>query len=100
MKDYLVEHMSKSVTNTQVLADLKLWIASYEVSRKIRCDIVTILGVSEDASIKSAIAEAHNNGKELLVDMIAVQNLEQRELVSIILQYILVMIYKLKVYHL
>ena len=75
-----VEHMSKSVTNTQVLADLKIMDASYEVSRKIRCDIVTILGVSEDASIKSAIAEAHNNGKELLVDMIAVQNLEQREL--------------------
>ena len=30
----LCEHMSKSVTNTQVLADLKLWIfASYEVSQ-------------------------------------------------------------------
>ena len=56
--------------------------ASYEVSqvRKFGADIVTILGVSEDASIKSAIAEAHNNGKELLVDMIAVQNLEQRAL--------------------
>lgn len=39
---------------------------------------MTILGVSEDASIKSAIEEAHNNGKELLVDMIAVQNLKQR----------------------
>ncbi|MBU7410212.1 orotidine 5'-phosphate decarboxylase / HUMPS family protein, partial [Staphylococcus aureus] len=76
-----VEHMSKSVTNTQVLADLKIMdAASYEVSQAIKfgADIVTILGVSEDASIKSAIEEAHNNGKELLVDMIAVQNLEQR----------------------
>jgi 3-hexulose-6-phosphate synthase len=77
-----VEHMSKSVTNTQVLADLKIMdAASYEVSQAVKfvgADIVTILGVSEDASIKSAIEEAHNNGKELLVDMIAVQNLEQR----------------------
>ena len=73
--------MSKSVTNTQVLADLKIMdVASYEVSQavKLGADIVTILGVSEDASIKSAIEEAHNHGKELLVDMIAVQNLEQR----------------------
>jgi 3-hexulose-6-phosphate synthase len=77
-----VEHMSKSVTNTQVLADLLkiMDAASYEVSQAVKfgADIVTILGVSEDASIKSAIEEAHNNGKKLLVDMIAVQNLEQR----------------------
>ena len=75
-----VEHMSKSVTNTQVLADLKIMdAASYEVSQAVKfgADIITILGVSEDLSIKSAI-EAHNHGKELLVDMIAVQNLEQR----------------------
>ena len=51
--------------------------ASYEVSQAVKfgADIITILGVSEDLSIKSAI-EAHNH--ELLVDMIAVQNLEQR----------------------
>ena len=41
-----VEHMSKSVTNTQVLADLKIMdAASYEVSQavKLGADIVTIL---------------------------------------------------------
>lgn len=73
--------MSKSVNNTQVLADLKIMdAAGYEVSQAIKfgADIVTILGVAEDASIKSAIEEAHKHGKELLVDMIAVQNLEQR----------------------
>jgi 3-hexulose-6-phosphate synthase len=81
-----VEHMSKSVTNTQVLADLKIMdLASYEVSQAVKfgADIVTILGVSEDTSIKSAIEEAHNNGKELLVDMIAVKNLEQRALTEL-----------------
>lgn len=52
--------MSKSVTNTQVLADLKIMdAASYEVSQAVKfgADIITILGVSEDASIKSAIEE-------------------------------------------
>ncbi len=66
--------MSKSVNNAQVLADLKVMdAAGYEVSQVVKfgADIVTILGVSKDASIKSTIDEAHNNGKELLVDMIA-----------------------------
>ena len=55
-----VEHMSKSVTNTQVLADLKIMDAASYVSQAVKfgADIVTILGVSEDASIKSAIRSA------------------------------------------
>ena len=76
-----VEHMSKSVTNTQVLADLKIMdAADYEVSQAVKfgADIVTILGVAEDASIKAAVDEAHKHGKQLLVDMIAVQDLEKR----------------------
>ena len=54
--------------------------ADYEVSQAVKygADIVTILGVAEDASIKAAVEEAHKHGKALLVDMIAVQNLEQR----------------------
>ena len=50
-----VEHMSKSVTNTQVLADLKIMdAASYEVSQAVKfgADIITILGVSEDLQLK------------------------------------------------
>ena len=54
--------------------------ADYEVSQAVKygADIVTILGVAEDASIKAAVEDAHKHGKALLVDMIAVQNLEQR----------------------
>ena len=54
--------------------------ASYEVSQavKLGADIVTILGVSEDASIKVLSKKHITINKELLVDMIAVQNLEQR----------------------
>ena len=44
----------------------------YEVSQAIKfgADVVTILGVAEDASIKGAVEEAHKHGKQLLVDMI------------------------------
>lgn len=76
-----VKLMRESVNDAQVLADLKIMdAAGYEVSQAVDfgADIVTILGVAEDSSIKSAIEEAHKNGKELLVDMIAVQNLEKR----------------------
>ena len=76
-----VELMSQSVKKAQVLADLKIMdAAGYEVSQAVKygADIVTILGVAEDASIKAAIEEAHKSGKELLVDMIAVQDLEKR----------------------
>lgn len=54
--------------------------ADYEVSQAIKfgADVVTILGVAEDASIKGAVEEAHKHGKQLLVDMIAVQDLEKR----------------------
>src|SRR5699024_9606935 len=76
-----VELMSQSVKKAQVLADLKIMdAAGYEVSQAVKygADIVTILGVAEDASIKAAIEEAHKSGKELLVDMIAVQDLQKR----------------------
>ena len=34
--------------------------------------------MAEDASIKAAVEEAHKHDKQLLVDMIAVQDLEKR----------------------
>ncbi|MGX4764016.1 3-hexulose-6-phosphate synthase [Holzapfeliella sp. JNUCC 72] len=64
-----------------LLADVKIMdVAGYEVEQAINygADIVTILGVAEDQSIKDAVAKAHEYGKELLVDMIGVQNVEQR----------------------
>lgn len=73
--------MSKSISKAQVLADLKIMdAADYEVSQAVKfgADITTILGVAEDASIKAAIEEAHKHNKELLVDLIAVQDIEKR----------------------
>ncbi|MGA4515482.1 3-hexulose-6-phosphate synthase [Staphylococcus caledonicus] len=76
-----VELLSKSISKAQVLADLKIMdAADYEVSQAVKfgADITTILGVAEDASIKAAIEEAHKHNKELLVDLIAVQDIEKR----------------------
>lgn len=76
-----VELLSKSINKAQVLADLKIMdAADYEVSQAVKfgADITTILGVAEDASIKAAIEEAHKHNKELLVDLIAVQDIEKR----------------------
>ncbi|MEB8128155.1 3-hexulose-6-phosphate synthase [Staphylococcus succinus] len=76
-----VQHLNDNIDGVKVLADLKIMdAADYEVSQAVKfgADIVTILGVAEDASIKAAIDEAHKHGKQLLVDMIAVQDLEKR----------------------
>ncbi|MDW3866079.1 3-hexulose-6-phosphate synthase [Staphylococcus saprophyticus] len=76
-----VQHLNDNIEDVKVLADLKIMdAADYEVSQAVKfgADIVTILGVAEDASIKAAVDEAHKHGKQLLVDMIAVQDLEKR----------------------
>lgn len=76
-----VQHLNDNVDGVKVLADLKIMdAADYEVSQAVKfgADVVTILGVAEDASIKAAVDEAHKHGKQLLVDMIAVQDLEKR----------------------
>jgi 3-hexulose-6-phosphate synthase len=76
-----VQHLNENISNAKVLADLKIMdAADYEVSQAVKfgADVVTILGVAEDASIKAAVEEAHKNDKQLLVDMIAVQDLEKR----------------------
>lgn len=76
-----VQHLNDNIDGVKVLADLKIMdAADYEVSQAVKfgADIVTILGVAEDASIKAAVDEAHKHDKQLLVDMIAVQDLEKR----------------------
>lgn len=76
-----VKEVKKAFPNITVLADLKIMdAAGYEVSQasEAGADIITILGTSEDESIKGAVAEAKKQGKEILVDMIAVKDLETR----------------------
>ncbi|TIC96611.1 3-hexulose-6-phosphate synthase [Staphylococcus epidermidis VCU112] len=55
-----VQHLNENMSNAKVLADLKIMdAADYEVSQAVKfgADVVTIPGVTEDASIKDVVAE-------------------------------------------
>lgn len=76
-----VKEIKEAFPQLQVLADLKTMdAAGYEVMKasEAGADIVTVLGVAEDESIKGAVEEAKKQGKKILVDLIAVKNIEQR----------------------
>lgn len=78
---HAVKAMKEAFPNLTVLADLKIMdAAGYEVSQASAAgaDIVTILGQAEDASIKGAVEEAKKQGKQILVDMIAVKDIKTR----------------------
>ncbi|MGE7759596.1 3-hexulose-6-phosphate synthase [Peribacillus sp. NPDC097895] len=90
-----VKEMKKAFPSLKVLADLKIMdAAAYEVMKasEAGADIITILGAAEDMSIKGAVEEAKKQGKKILVDMIAVKDLETRakELDSFGVDYICV----------
>ncbi|WP_028390388.1 3-hexulose-6-phosphate synthase [Bacillus cihuensis] len=76
-----VKEMKEAFPNLTVLADLKVMDAGgYEVLKasEAGAGIVTILGVTDDATIKGAVEEAKKHGSEILIDMINVKDLEQR----------------------
>ncbi|MEC0228132.1 3-hexulose-6-phosphate synthase [Paenibacillus alba] len=76
-----VKELKEAFPSLRVLADLKIMdAAGYEVMKasEAGADIVTVLGASEDMTIKGAVEEARKQGKQILVDMISVKNLEQR----------------------
>ena len=76
-----VKEMKEAFPSLKVLADLKIMdAAGYEVMKasEAGADIITILGAAEDMSIKGAVEEAKKQGKKILVDMIAVKDLETR----------------------
>ncbi|WP_019156312.1 3-hexulose-6-phosphate synthase [Robertmurraya massiliosenegalensis] len=78
---HAVKAVKDAFPNLKVLADLKIMdAAGYEVMKasEAGADIVTILGASEDMSIKGAVEEARKQGKKILVDMIAVKDLAGR----------------------
>ncbi|WP_027416001.1 3-hexulose-6-phosphate synthase [Aneurinibacillus terranovensis] len=76
-----VKEIKEEFPNLKVLADLKIMdAAGYEVMKasEAGADIITILGAAEDESIKGAVEEARKQGKKILVDMIAIKDLEGR----------------------
>ncbi|MCR8848357.1 3-hexulose-6-phosphate synthase [Rossellomorea sp. SC111] len=76
-----VKEVKAAFPKLTVLADLKIMdAAGYEVSQASAAgaDIITILGTAEDESIKGAVEEARKQGKQILVDMIAVKDVAAR----------------------
>ncbi len=80
---HAVRNIRERYPELTVLADTKIADgARIETDSAIKAgaDIVTVLAVCEDATIMDCIDEAHKNGAEVLVDMLAVKNLEERAL--------------------
>ncbi|ANE46240.1 3-hexulose-6-phosphate synthase [Paenibacillus swuensis] len=78
---HAVKAIKDAFPNLKVLADLKIMDAGgYEVMKasEAGADIITVLGVSDNSTISGAVAEARKSNKKIMVDMINVQNLEQR----------------------
>lgn len=76
-----VKEIKEAFPSLKVLADLKIMDAgAYEVMKasEAGADIITILGATDDSTIKGAVEEARKQGTQILVDMINVKNLEQR----------------------
>jgi 3-hexulose-6-phosphate synthase len=76
-----VKEIKEAFPNLTVLADLKIMDAGgYEVMKasEAGADIITVLGVTDDSTIKGAVEEARKQGTKILVDMINVKDLAQR----------------------
>ncbi|MBK0005910.1 MULTISPECIES: 3-hexulose-6-phosphate synthase [Priestia] len=76
-----VKEIKEAFPSLKVLADLKIMDAgAYEVMKasEAGASIITILGATDDSTIKGAVEEAKKQGTQILIDMINVKNLEQR----------------------
>lgn len=76
-----VKEIKEAFPSLRVLADLKIMDAGgYEVMKasEAGADIITVLGVSDDSTIRGAVEEAKKQNKKIMVDMINVKDIEGR----------------------
>ncbi|WP_409344339.1 3-hexulose-6-phosphate synthase [Paenibacillus sp. MBLB4367] len=76
-----VKEIKAAFPSLRVLADLKIMDAGgYEVMKasEAGADIITVLGASDDSTIKGAVEEAKKQGNKIMVDMINVKDIEGR----------------------
>jgi 3-hexulose-6-phosphate synthase len=76
-----VREIKKAHPGLEVLADLKIMDAGdYEarLAYDAGADIVTVLGVATDVTIRRVVQAAQDCRKQVLVDMIAVKHIEER----------------------
>ncbi|MBP3962971.1 3-hexulose-6-phosphate synthase [Paenibacillus lignilyticus] len=92
---HAVKAIKDEFPSLKVLADLKIMDAGgYEVMKasEAGADIITVLGVSDDTTIKGAVEEARKQNKKIMVDMINVKDIATRaqEIDSLGVDYICV----------
>ncbi|MDI4648003.1 3-hexulose-6-phosphate synthase [Cohnella hashimotonis] len=76
-----VKEIKEAFPSLRVLADLKIMDAGgYEVMKasEAGADIITVLGVSDDSTIRGAVEEARKQNRKIMVDMINVKDIEGR----------------------
>ncbi len=69
--------LRESFPELTLLADLKIMDAGAEeaaIAFEAGCDIVTVLGVAQDETLKGALDSARRFGKEILVDLISISD--------------------------
>jgi 3-hexulose-6-phosphate synthase len=90
-----VRAISKEFPNKLVLADTKIMDAGEfeaDIAFKAGAQIVTVMGITHNETIKGAVKAAKKAKGKILADMMCVQNLEERskELVELGVNYICV----------
>lgn len=76
-----VREFKKRYPQLEVLADTKIMDAGEleaDYAFRAGADIVTVLGASNDETVIGAVKAAKKYGKKIMIDMIAVKNLEER----------------------
>ena len=78
---HAITEIKQAYSSLSVLADMKIMDAGDHEARlayDAGADIVTVLGVAADTTIQNVVRAARAYQKEVMVDMIAVQDLETR----------------------
>jgi 3-hexulose-6-phosphate synthase/6-phospho-3-hexuloisomerase len=76
-----VREIRKRFPKHRIVADMKvLDTGRYEVeaAAKAGADVIILLGVADDSTIRDAVLAAKNYGCELMVDLMNVENMEKR----------------------
>jgi 3-hexulose-6-phosphate synthase len=78
---HAVRQMRAAYPHLTLLADLKIMDAGDEeaaIAFAAGADIVTVMGVAHDNTVRGAVAAANRYGKQVLVDMLQVTETEMR----------------------
>src|SRR5579871_1499936 len=76
-----VQRLRAKFPDLRLLADFKIMDAGDEeatIAFSAGCDLVTVLGVTQDATIQGALKAAQRFGKQIMVDLMSVSNLSVR----------------------